>query len=328
MFVQITDSSFQETHLIIGGTGFIGRHVALALAQRQISVVLASRREPQFEFPKAAAPFIKWEYCDIRQPNWDNFLERVDVVHYYAWDSTPAKAQLDPGQDLHANVLPLIELLKSLSDRRNISKKLLFASSGGTVYGRPEIVPIPETHRLQPTTAYGAGKVAAETYINFYRSFYGIDCRIARIANPFGAGQNLDSGQGVATIFAEKALRGSKITIWGSGQVVRDFIHVSDLSEALVRYASMERSSVTPDSLNIASGKGTSINEIINELSDLVGHQLDVSYSGERSYDVSANVLDIANARDLLNWSPKLTFHEGMERTLIDLVERSQLSQW
>ena len=104
--------------------------------------------------------------------------------------------------------------------------EVVFASSGGTVYGAPLEFPVPEVHPLAPITAYGAGKAGAEIYLNLYRSLHRVDCRIARLANPYGAGQNTERGQGAVSAFLGKALRNEPIVIWGDGAIVRDYIHI------------------------------------------------------------------------------------------------------
>lgn len=321
------DADEGRAHLIVGGTGFIGRHVAVALARAQRKVIVASRSEPKFVFPSDVAARIEWRHFDCANADWEDLLTNVRVVHYYAWTSTPAIAQGGPGNDLISNVLPVVRFLESLKALGKSDTRLIFASSGGTVYGNPDTIPIAETHKLQPSTAYGSGKVAAETYLNLYRLLYGLDCRIARIGNPYGAGQNLEGAQGVATLFAAKALKGDQLVVWGSGNTVRDFIHISDLTDGLIRFASLEPKAAAPTTVNLANGKGISVNEIITELTQQVSHRLDVSYQTERIFDVPANVLDISLAGDALNWYPRLSFRQGIARTLSDLATGSSFSE-
>ena len=123
----------------------------------------------------------------------------MDVVHHYAWSSIPATANANPLGDLTANVSPLINLLDALVKRGR--GRIVFSSSGGTVYGRLSKIPVPENHINEPINAYGAGKVAAEIYLKLFATLHGLDCRIARIANPFGAGQDIARGQGAVTTF-------------------------------------------------------------------------------------------------------------------------------
>ena len=205
MFIAIWNETMADRHLIVGGSGFIGRHVALLLALQGHPVTIASRTMPEFNFPASVYDSITWEKADPAGVEWDNLLKDAAVVHYYAWSSIPASANSDPQRDLTANVASLIGMLDAM--RRRGGARIVFASSGGTVYGQPKAIPISEEHPTAPITAYGASKAAAEIYLGLYRSLYGIDCRIARLANPYGAGQNLSRPLGAATVFISRALQ-------------------------------------------------------------------------------------------------------------------------
>ena len=193
-----------EKHIITGGSGFIGRHVASLLAFQRNNVTITSRTPLEFQFPAEISPYISWKEVDIASANWHNILEGADVVHHYAWTSLPASANADPALDLSINVTATLRLLDAVRQR---GCRMVFASSGGTVYGAPLKLPVPEDHPLAPITAYGAGKAAAEVYLSLYRSLHGVDCRIARLANPYGPGQNTERGQGAVSAFLGKALR-------------------------------------------------------------------------------------------------------------------------
>jgi UDP-glucose 4-epimerase len=162
-------------------------------------------------------------------------------------------------------------------------------------------------------------------YLGLYRSLYGIDCRIARISNPFGAGQDIARGQGAATKFLHSALTDQEIVIWGDGTVVRDYIHISDVSNALVSLALVSHLSGCYV-FNIGSGCGTSLNTIIRELERRLKKTLIVSREAGRSFDVPINVLDISRAREILGWRPSLSFAEGLALTLQDLADEAVFS--
>lgn len=186
------------------------------------------------------------------------------------------------------------------------------------------MLPIGEDHGLAPVTAYTASKAATELYLSHYRSMRGIDCRVARMSNPFGAGQNAHRGQGAITTFAHQALTGQTIEVWGDGEIVRDYLHISDCAAALVSLA------VIPDThgewiFNVGSGSGTSVNEVLRQLERNLNRELDVRFFAGRAFDVPANVLDIARARQILGWSPQLSVEEGCARTIHDLRDGSGL---
>ena len=305
-------------HLILGGAGFIGRAVAVQLARAGQPVVLADRRPPEGPLPQDVAARIAFRPFDLAQADWDALIAGAAVVHHYAWTSIPASANADPGRDLQENVLPTIALLDAMRRLGGAAPRLVFASSGGTVYGRLRQVPVPEHHALFPLTAYGAGKVAAEAYLTQYRQMHGLDCRIARVANPFGAGQNVARGQGAVTTFLDRALRGLPIEIWGDGAVTRDYIHVSDAAaglRALAAAPSVDDAWV----FNIGSGRGLDLNTIVAGLEAALERPLVVHRGPARPYDVPISVLDVSLARERLGWTARLSFTEGLAHTMREL---------
>jgi UDP-glucose 4-epimerase len=311
-------------HLILGGCGFIGRHVALKLACLGHRVILADRAAPGCEFPADVRARITWAPFDMATADWESLIAGAVTIHHYAWSTIPSTADADPAGDLSANVVPTLALLEAMT--RSIDRpRLIFPSSGGTVYGKLRHVPAHEDHPLAPITAYGASKAAVELHLEHYRTVYGLDCRVARLANPFGAGQDLVRGQGAATTFLHKALTGQTIVIWGDGEVVRDYIHISDAAAGMVALACAPQMG-DRWIFNIASGHGVSLNAIVAELEAQLGRTLDVRRESGRPFDVPISVLDVTLAKNLLGWSPRLSFSDGVARTLRDLERRAVLS--
>ena len=287
-------------------------------------MTLASRDPLDLDmFPRSLGKILRKPF-ELASADWDDLLEGIDVVHHYAWSSTPASANANPAGDLLLNVTATIGLLEALRRRR--SGRLLFASSGGTVYGKVSSRAIEESSPLEPITAYGAGKVTAETYVKLFRSMHNVDCRIARIANPFGAGQNVERGVGAITTFLSRALSGQEITIWGDGGVVRDFIHVADAAAALVAMACAPRSDDFV--FNVGTGSGTSLNEVLSTLEQLMGRALTVKRVPSRSIDVPVNVLSIERIRRSYGWSPRLSFSDGIRATIDDIRSGRSISTW
>ena len=311
-----------EHHLILGGSGFVGRHVAILLAQAGHRVTLADRLPLDQDLPRDLASQVSWQLLELGAADWDALVADADVVHFYAWGSLPATANANPGGDLSLNVGALIDMLNALQRRGH--GRVVFSSSGGTVYGRLQHIPVREEHPSAPITAYGAGKASAEIYLGLYRAMHGIDCRIARISNLYGAGQNLARGLGAVTTFLHHALTGQQITIWGTGEVVRDYIHISDAAKCLTRLATIPRGEEFV--FNVGSGVGITLNEIIGELEQRLDCQLDVMRTATRPFDVPISVLDIARARKILAWAPTLSFSDGIGRTLKDLQDARYFS--
>ncbi len=182
-----------------------------------------------------------------------------------------------------------------------------------------------EAHGLAPINAYGASKSTAEIYLNLYRAMHGLDCRVARIANPFGAGQDISRGLGAVTTFLDHALNNRPIEIWGTGEVVRDFIHIADAAEALTRLA-LADDLQGEHVFNVGSGKGTSLNEIVHALEVRFGRELAVNRKPGRAFDVPSNVLSIERIGRVLGWAPRLSFSAGLARMLTDLTEHPDIS--
>lgn len=305
------------TDLILGGGGFIGRHVGLALARQGRRVRLAGRRT-NHAIRDHLNELLSYEIVDIRTANWPQVLDGVDVVHHYAWSTVPQIADADPVEDLDSNVRSTVALLQAM--RKRDGTRLIFASSGGTVYGRVGTVPIPESHELEPVSLYGAAKVAAEQYISVYRRAYNLDCRIARLSNPFGIGQRFDHNQGAASIFTHKAMLREPIRIFGDGSIMRDYIHISDAVSGLVALATLQFKPEMPFVFNLGSGIGTDLNTIVDILSTYLNREISVQYLPGRPYDVPVNILDISRALCHLEWQPRLDLPAGVALAITDYL--------
>lgn len=299
-------------HVILGGGGFVGNAVAEKLIGRGQRVRLVSRHPAAKRLDWEGR--CEWRSTDIADCNWLELLEGATVVHYYAWSSVPSSAR-EPDSDWLINVLPLLKLLSALASMKCDRPRVVFASSGGTVYGRPKRIPIAEDHELLPIGTYGASKAAAECYISFYREHHHIDIRTARIANPYGPGQRADRSQGAVAIFIDRALKGLPITVWGDGSAIRDYAYIDDIASALIMLA--EKDDVFTDhTMNLGSGVGHSVNQVISAIEQVVEKKLIVDYQLGRPFDVPANVLDISLATRVLCWRPLMDFNSGLIGTV------------
>ncbi len=304
-----------QHHLILGGTGFIGRHVALLLARAGFTVTITGRKQPDFDFPAEIADRIHFRQLDIASPDWDRLVATADVVHHYLWTSIPGREAANPADGLMANVGATIGLLEAL--KRRGDGRILFISSGGTIYGKLHRIPADEDHPVEPITAYGAEKAVAELYLRHYRAISDLDVRIARVANVYGAGQDPARGLGAVTTFIDHALAGRKISIFGDGSVIRDYVHISDVASLL---ATLSIVPAPKDFIfNVGNGTGTSLNDIVAILEAHLARPLDVGRTKARSFDVPVSVLAIARAHTQLNWSPRLSVLAGAARTIEDL---------
>jgi UDP-glucose 4-epimerase len=265
--------------------------------------------------------------CDLGAPveAWRAALEGCAGVFHLAWATIPKTANANPLADLETNVAGTVRLLEALRDLPDVP--ITFVSSGGTVYGEAETLPIPEDHPLRPRTAYGASKAAAEQYALFYRRLWGVDARIVRLSNPFGPGQDVKGQLGAASIFAARALAGERIEVWGDGNAIRDYIYVDDAISGLLSamFVPSDCFGSMDPVINIGSGRGTSLRELVSLLRDILKKPVDVTYKPGRVFDVQANVLDITRARKVLGWSPKISLEDGLSRQIVHLKEASVL---
>lgn len=238
-------------------------------------------------------------------------LEGCQTVFHLLATTDPKTSNDDPVHDLETNLTATVRLLE-LAYKSGV-KKIVFASSGGTVYGVPATVPIPECHETKPICSYGIHKLAIEHYLSLYHRLHDLDYSVLRVSNAFGERQRPNASQGAVAVFLQKALRGEEIEVWGNGSVVRDYIYVRDVASAFCRAA---RHPGPPRTFNIGSGRGLSVNELISSIEALLGRPVSRRYLSSRPFDVPANVLDISLAAAHLGWRPQHSFEYGLTRTL------------
>jgi UDP-glucose 4-epimerase len=308
-------ASKPQTYLVTGDTGFLGR----ALVERLEADGQVARVAHSLSCNSGALVA-----CDLDSTveEWRAAMEGCVGVFHLAWATVPSTANANPLGDLETNVAGTVRLLEALRQRPDIP--ITFASSGGTVYGEPDTLPLPEHHPLRPKTAYGVSKTAAEHYALLYRRMWGVDARVVRLSNPFGPGQDIKGQLGAASIFAARALAGERIDIWGDGSAIRDYIYVDDAISGFLAtmLAPPDRFSAMDPVVNIGSGRGVSLRELISLLTHILDKPIEVTYKPARDFDVRANVLDITRARSLLGWSPKISLEEGLSRHIAHLKRK------
>ena len=294
--------------LITGGSGFLGQNLIRTLSRCGYETVCLDRYEADF-LKECGTVFIQGDISEAKQ--LVSFLEGVDVVIHLACTILPQMSNSDPYFDMMTNVGGTLHLLDAAL--KNQVKTVIFFSSGGTVYGVPQTVPIPETHPTNPTCSYGISKLMIEKYLRLYRNEFGLRSCSVRLANPYGPYQRVKSAQGVIPVFCYKALTGTPIEIWGDGSVRRDFIYVEDMTKAIVKLIEKE---TMPQELNIASGEAVSLKELLGKISSVTGKELDCRFTAPRAFDVPISMLDISLAQKELQWCPTTTLEEGLKKTV------------
>jgi UDP-glucose 4-epimerase len=300
-----------STCLVLGGRGFIGSHLISALLSHGFRVRCFDR--PHVEALGSDlldAPGFELIEGDLaNEAEVAEAIEGCDVCYHLVSTTLPKSSNADPVYDIESNVVATVKLLKH-AVKSGVSK-VIFTSSGGTVYGNPVSTPIQESHPTNPVCSYGISKLAIEKYLGLFNNLHGLDYTVLRIANPFGARQRTHASQGAVAVFLGKILRGEPIEIWGDGSVVRDYIDISDVVDALL--LALEQTS-DQHVFNIGSGRGHSLNELIRAIEKVTGRTADCRYLPSRTFDIPSNVLCNTLANQYLGWSPKVEFEDGLEK--------------
>ena len=297
--------------LVLGGRGFIGSHLIDALLARDHSVRCFDRPHvPALEDRHTfASNFEIYEGDLISEADVAEALVGCDVCFHLVSTTLPKSSNADPIFDVESNVLGTVRLLTH-AVKLGV-KKVIFASSGGTVYGQPQKLPILETHATDPVCAYGISKLSIEKYLALFKHLHGLDYTVLRLANPYGERQRTQASQGVVAVFLGKVLRGELVEIWGDGSVVRDYIYISDVVDALV--AALENTD-EEKVFNIGAGRGHSLNEVLDVIERVTGRVASRRYLPARVFDVPSSVMSIERAQRVLKWMPTTDFEQGVER--------------
>lgn len=297
--------------VILGGGGFVGSAVAdrLLLAGHSVRIFERLRVEHYRKFK--ASERMEWITGDFMSTHdVSNAIAGADVVLHLVSTTLPKSSNDDPIYDVQSNVVGTLQMLNAMVDR-NV-RKIIFISSGGTVYGLPKYLPIDEGHPTDPLVSYGITKLAIEKYLHLYECMHGIKSITLRVANPYGERQRVETAQGAVVTFLHRALQGKPIEIWGDGSVTRDYIHISDVAEAFLKAVDY---CGTRNVFNISSGSGTSLNELAGKLEEYLGMPIERYYLPARPFDVPVSVLSNDLARSELHWAPTTSMREGIART-------------
>ena len=293
---------------VLGGGGFIGTNLCQALDGR-VDHLRAFGRRQTFPEPLRGVEWMPGDFTDGSAVA--TAIDGCDTVFHLVNSSTPASANADKVADLQANVASTLHLLEAC--RAEGVRRVVFVSTGGTIYGIPETVPTPETAATEPITAYGISKLAIEKYLALYEHLHGLEYRVLRVANPFGPYQTALKNQGVIAAFLRRALTGRPIEIWGDGSVTRDYVFIDDVVDALIRAATHQGAERI---FNIGSGEGRSLNQIIAALETELGSDIVVTRRAGRPVDAPKSVLDVTRAQQALGWTAATPFETGLSRTI------------
>lgn len=297
--------------LVTGGAGFIGSNVADAFleAGHRVLVVDDLSTGKSTNLP-AGAPFVR---ASIGDPSLKEVFRehRFDVVCHHAAQIDVRKSILDPAFDASINIVESLRLLELC--REFEVRKVVFASTGGAIYGEPggDRLPAREDTPTAPISAYGVGKRCFELYLKFYSDLHGLDFTALRYANVYGPRQDPLGEAGVVAIFTDRLLAGKAPTIFGDGKQTRDYIFVQDVCRA--NLAALERGS--GEILNVGTSVETNVLELLEAVRQSLGIRLDPEFAPARMGEVMRIALDPARAREVLGWTPQVSLQEGLNRT-------------
>ena len=297
--------------LVSGGAGFIGSHLVDALVARgdQVTVIddLSTGRHANLN---PAAAFHQVDICDPAALERAFASASPQTVFHLAAQISVALSVREPARDARVNVMGSLNVLDAA--RRSGSPKVVFASTGGAIYGEPERLPVEESDDCRPISPYAASKLAVEHYLATYRVAYGLDYTILRLGNIYGPRQDPHGEAGVVAIFARAMLADEEVTIFGDGNDERDYVYVSDAVDALVRASETGR----PAAYNVGSGEGASVNFLATELARLTGYRREPVHGDPRAGDIRRLKLNAQKARRELGWRPEVPLEDGLQRTV------------
>ena len=296
--------------LLIGGAGYIGAHlVPQLIATGRCVTVLGRSATPRYEL-LAGVDYVAGDFAQHELIS--RLLDGHQEVIHLAYATVPNTSFENPLADLLQNLPPTVQLFSEAADR---GVKLVLVSSGGTVYGEADELPICETHPTKPISPYGVTKLTLENYAYLYAATHGLKFVCVRPANAYGVGQRPFVGQGFIATAMASAMRGMPVKIFGPCGTIRDYLYVSDLASGIV--STLEHGHLS-ETYNLGSGIGLSNLEVIEAFKPLmreIGCEVQVENLPERAFDVKANVLDSTKLQEHTGWKARVEFDDGLRRT-------------
>ena len=296
--------------LVTGGAGFIGSHVADALvdAGHEVHVLddLSSGREANV--PQSAT----FHRMDIRSDEAAALVraERYDVLVHHAAQMDVRRSVADPRFDADVNVVGFLNLMEGGRDAG--LRKVVFASTGGAIYGEPDFVPQDETHSLRPLSPYGVTKLCTERYLYYYEQEHNIPYVALRYANVYGPRQNPHGEAGVVAIFTQRMLDKRQPVIYGDGKQTRDYVYVGDVVQANIRALDYGKSGI----FNVGTAVETSVNDLFRAIRKQIDELVEEVHEEGRPGEQRRSVLDYGYSRRELGWEPTVDLEEGLARTI------------
>ena len=293
--------------LVTGGAGFLGRHLIARLIQQNHNVRILDITEPALD--DGALTYISGSFTEHEKVA--AALKDCHLVYHLASSVIPKTSNDSPIADVQTNLIGTLNLLNCCVDSG--VKRIIYPSSGGTIYGETNDEVVKEWHPTHPISSYGIVKLTVEKYFYLFNRLHGLESVVLRISNLYGEYQRHDTGLGLIAAVCYKALNDEVIEIWGDGSVSRDFVYVGDVVDAML--VAMSRGDGCTI-VNIGSGQCVTLNEILETVEELIGKNVRRKYLAERPFDVKRICLDISAANEKLDWRPKTSLKSGIKKVL------------
>lgn len=311
--------------LITGGAGFIGSHIADEFINNGYKVyIIDNLSTGKYENLNPKAKLYEMDVCDSELEKVFN-KHSFDYVIHHAAQIDVRYSVANPIMDAEINIMGILNILQNCY--KNDIKGVIFASSGGVVYGEPEQLPVLETFQKGPLSPYGVSKLSSEYYLHFYARVLGLPYIVLRYANVFGPRQDPNGEAGVVAIFVQKMLQKNIPVIFGDGEQLRDYVYVSDVARANLlaleflleqgkNFIFNQTGTLDDHAFNIGTGKGTSVNELFYKLKKITNFHEDAKYCPERIGELRKIILDSNKAMHDLKWIPQTNFETGLKTTV------------
>jgi UDP-glucose 4-epimerase len=308
--------------LVLGGAGFIGKNLIMGLLKKdlkntQIISFDNNNKVLKENFELKNYP-IFYEDCDFNlNTDFRKITKEIDVVFHLISTTNPGSGNNNIRNGINDNVLPTLDLLDAC--RENKVKKIIFISSGGTVYGDKGFNSCEENDRLNPICSYGLEKVMIEKYLYMYNYLYSLDYKIIRLANPYGIDQIIgNKSVGAVAVFIKNILNELPISIWGDGEIIRDYIYIEDVIEGIINITEHEG----PERVfNLGTGIGKSLNELIDMIKMISGKRPSVNYLDKRNVDLNYNVLNNTLYNKVFKKNSYVSLENGIKKMVKQYFE-------
>ena len=295
--------------LVLGGSGFLGSHIVDKFLAEKHDVVVYDLYPERFRRSPHGITFVTGDFGNVGA--LDELISTgFDAVIHCVSTTTPKSSNESPEFDIQSNVIGTLYLL-DICVKHKVGK-LVFMSSGGTVYGDiGNVGMVSEDHAVRPMCSYGVSKLTIEHYLDVYKHLRGLDYVALRLSNPYGERQSPLRALGALTVFLHRTLKRQSVEVWGDGAVTRDFIYVGDVANAVYLATTHKISGI----FNVGTGVGLSLREILHEISNVVEREPSVDWLPPRPFDVPRIVLDATKLRKAIGWNCHTSFSDGIRIT-------------